>query len=218
MNIGRRKFLKFLGLATAGLAVDPLAVIVRNKNYFVNQKLGLGFEVPDSWQLNAFGDYSALRGQELTKFDSEVEKKIVEAASQSIVAVIQKYPDSLKEKARNFCPSIVFSMSPDEIPSEYETFEVYVHEEVEAGFCILTDYEVIESPALFTGKNYSAYTFKTRYLFEHKELISSTVIEDEVLLIHHNKQIYTIHMYDSPYINDVATDEFEGFKASLHIA
>lgn len=218
MNIGRRKFLKFLGLATAGVVFDPLAAIIRNENYFINQRLGLGFIIPSNWNLDAFGDFSSLRQQQLSNFNGDVETKIVEVTAENLVAVIKKYPDTLKAKDHEFGPGITFSMSSDEIPSEFDNFEAAVQAEIEGSKICLTDYEVIKSPAVFKGKNYSAYSFKSKFLFEHADLKRSTLIDDEVLMIHHNKLIYTIHMYDSPYQNDIASVEFEAFKSSLHIA
>jgi len=216
VNIGRRQFLKFLGLATAGIAIEPLAAIVENGNYFVNRKLGFGFNVPKGWEVDAFGDFTSLCGKQcLLNFEEDFSKELVEELSDGLVAVIRKYPDSIG--GTRFNPSVTFYMSPDDVLDEFDTFESFVESAVDTFELVLTDYEVIEEPKPVVGKNFEALTYKAKFLFEHED-ISSILIDDETWVIHHNGLIYTIHMYDTPYANDVARNEFKELKNSLHIA
>jgi hypothetical protein len=63
MGIGRRDFLKFVGMALAGIVVDPLRAIAVNGNYYVNMRLGLGFEKPDGWRLEGHNTIIMIPGR-----------------------------------------------------------------------------------------------------------------------------------------------------------
>lgn len=216
MEIGRRKFLKFLGLATAGVVVDPLATIIENNTYYINRRLGFGFNIPQGWEIEAFGDFEVMCDKQfLSGFSEELSKELVNELSDGLVTVIKKYPSSLK--INQFSPSITFFMSPDDILEEFDTFEDFVGRAIDGFSLVLTGYDVTIPPKAFVGKGFEAFTFKSRYLFEHKD-ISGVLIDDEVWIIHHNGLIYTIHMYDTPYDGDDTQVEFEQFKSSLHIA
>lgn len=216
MQVGRRQFLKFLGLATAGAVIDPLAVIIENGSYYANKKLGFGFSIPHGWEIEAFGDFTSLRDKQfLSGFEHNHSKELVKELSDGLVAIIQKYPQSLNIK--RFSPSITFFMSPDDVLSEFNMFSDFVESAIGGFELVLTNYEVIEPPTPVNGKNFKAFTFKSSFLFEHDD-IRPTLVDDEVWIIHHNDLIYTVHMYDTPYANDVAEVEFDEFKSSLHIA
>ncbi|MCG7496415.1 hypothetical protein MHO82_06040 [Vibrio sp. Of7-15] len=215
MKIGRREFLKFIGLAVAGVALDPLASVIRNQNYFVNQKLGFGFIVPDAWEVEAFGDFDYLRGkQRLSSFDSEFEREVVEELSDGLAAIIKKYPGKDSDR---FSPSITFFMSPNDVLEEFKSLDDFVDHSVSVFESVLTAYECIEPPSRINATNFEAIRFKATFLFEH-DYIDSLYIDDETWIINHGGTLYTLHMYDSPYNNEDTSKEFIGFKESLHIA
>ncbi len=216
MEIGRRKFLKFLGLATAGIVVDPLTSIIERNTYYINRDLGFGFNVPQGWEIETFADFGAMcEKQVLSGFTQGLSRLLVKELSDGLVAVIKKYPTSLN--ITQFSPSITFFMSPDDALEESDSFEDFVFEAIDGFSLVLTGYNLTMPPTALVGKDYKAYTFKSRFLFEHED-ISEVLIDDEVWLIHHNGLIYTIHMYDTPYNGDGTQTEFEDFKSSLHIA
>jgi hypothetical protein len=49
LGIGRREFLRLTGLAIAGLVVNPLQAVITSNNVYVNKKLGILFQKPESW-------------------------------------------------------------------------------------------------------------------------------------------------------------------------
>jgi hypothetical protein len=61
MGIGRREFLKFVTSALAGSVFAPTAAVFTNNDYYVNQRLGLGFLKPTAWFFEGFRDFSQAR-------------------------------------------------------------------------------------------------------------------------------------------------------------
>jgi hypothetical protein len=50
MGVGRREFLKIVGLAFTGTMIDPSLAVVTNKDVYVNKKLGILFYKPSDWE------------------------------------------------------------------------------------------------------------------------------------------------------------------------
>ncbi len=223
MEFGRREFLKFLSLATAGAAVKSLPDIIRNDNYFINTRLGFGFNTPEDWEVEAFTSFESMKEQQILISDdsrSEYQKELIKDLEdlKGLSVVLKKYPDSkLSPEGQNiFSPSITFFMEEDDTVKDYENL-VELCKESHIGFSqLLSGYECYEAPEEFSGKNYKAARSKSSFLFEAENMIP-TIIDDEMLCIHYGDILYSIHMYDSPYINDTAQDEFKLFKGSLHI-
>ena len=217
MNLGRRQFLKFVASAIAGSQVDSLSGIYKSPTLFVDEKLGFAFKIPQGWYLEAFRDdfNELLGGQKLAEPYSD-DKEILEDLGQGLMATLSKYP--LEEvHVQRFSPSITFFKDTDDCLNEYEDL-LNLSSDAISGFSeVLTDYECTQLPEYLDRSDCIMVRSKSKFLFEHDDLEPS-LIDDETFVIHYQKCIYTIHLYDSPYIGDTSQSEFELFKKSLHIA
>ena len=217
MNLGRRHFLKFIASAISGIQVESIPGIYKSPSLFVDKKLGFGFNIPLGWHLEAFrDDFSKLLGGQKLAESYANDKEVLEDLGQGLMATLSKYP--LEESTpKRFSPSISFFKDTDDCLSEYEDL-LDLSSHALLGFSeVLTDYECIEVPMYLDRDDCIIVRSKSKFLFEHEELDSS-LIDDETFLIHHEGAIYTIHLYDSPYIGDTSQNEFDLFKKSLHIA
>lgn len=213
MGIGRREFLKFAAMALGGVVLDPLRTIAINGDYYVNAKLGLGFEKPYGWGFESFKDFAAqLRGQIVENVHTEDEEAFRKDQTSTLVAVISKYD----HMHIGFSPSItVFKNEEDR--ADYGSLEELVEGALDGFSLLLKDFTVLDAPAPLELSNCSCIRLKSRWLFRH-ERIPPTVIEDETLVIDQDPVLYTVHLYDAPSIADAAQNEFRRFVESLRIA
>lgn len=213
MGIGRRDFLKFAGMTIGGIVFDPLHAIAVNGNYYVDMRLGLGFEKPDRWHFDSFKDFgSLLKGQVVEGVQPEDEEAFRKDQTSTLVAVISKY--DLKHPSFN--PSItVFKNEEDR--ADLGSLDEVIEEAVIGFSSILKGFTIISPPVPLQLSNCECIQMKSRWVFQH-ERIPPTVIDDEALVIDQNPILYTIHLYDAPSIGEVAQIEFVDFVRSLRIA
>jgi hypothetical protein len=216
MGIGRREFLKFVAAALGGVAVDPIRMIAVKGDYYVNAKLGLGFIKPSEWEFEAFQDFATkLEGQIVQGLPPEVdEEEFRRDQASTLVATICKYG----EKTRKFGPSItVFKNQEDYASLGSASLDEVARDGIDGFAGLVKDYEVIEQPGWREISRCASIRFKSRWLFEHRE-IEPILIDDETLIIDQGSLLYTIHLYDSPSVGDTAPSEFARFLRRLHIA
>lgn len=60
MKLHRRAFMKSSGIAITGAVTAPISAAVANDDYYMNERLGLGFIKPSNWHIDAFKDFSLL--------------------------------------------------------------------------------------------------------------------------------------------------------------
>ena len=213
MGIGRRDFVKFAGMALAGIVIDPLRVIAVNGNYYVNTGLGLGFEKPDGWRFDVFKDFATLlKGQVVEGVLPEDEETFRKDQASTLVAVISKYDDN----HLGFSPSITVYKN-EEDRADFGSLDELIESAVIGFSSVLKDFTVVSPPERLQLSNCQCIRLKSRWFFQH-ERIPSTLIEDETLVIDQDPVLYTIHLYDAPSIGEVARAEFEDFGRSLRIA
>jgi hypothetical protein len=217
MNLGRRHFLKFVASAIAGTQADSLSSIYRSPTVFVDKKLGFGFNIPQGWYLETFReDFNKLLGGQKLAEPYANDKEVLEDLAQGLMATLSKYPLQ-EDSPQRFSPSVTFFKDTDDCLDDYQDL-LDLSSHALSGFSeVLTDYECTESPRYLDRSDCIIVRSKSKFLFEH-EYLDSPLIDDETFLVHHHKSIYTIHLYDSPYIGDTSQGEFELFKTSLHIA
>ena len=217
MILGRRQFLKFVASAVAGAHAEAVPNIYRSSTVFVDQQLGFGFRIPKGWHLESFReDFNEILGGQRLAEPYADDKEIFDELTEGLMATLSKYPID-EESPKRFSPSVTFFKDTSDCLDEYEDL-LDLSSSAISGFSeVLTDYECIELPSYINRGDCVMVRSKSKFLFEHEELDSS-LIDDETFLIHHKKSIYTIHLYDSPYLGDSAQSEFALFKDSLHIA
>lgn len=217
MILGRRKFLKFVASAVAGAFLESVPNIHRTSTVFFNQQLGFGFRIPKGWHLELFReDFNEIFGGQKLAEPYGDDKEIFDELTEGLMATLSKYPIG-EETLKRFSPSVTFFKATDDCLSEYENLLEFSFRGVSGFSEVLTDYECMETPSYMDRKDCVMVRFKSKFLFEHKEL-DSLIVDDETFIIHYKKSIYTIHLYDSPYLGDSAQNEFALFKDTLHIA
>ncbi len=213
MGIGRREFLKFAGMALGGIVLDPLRAVAVNGNYYVNMKLGLGFEKPDRWCLDTSSDFATLlEGQIVENVVPEDEEAFRRDQTSTLVAVISKYG----EEFSRFSPSITVYKN-EEDRADFASLDDLIDGALKGSSLLLKDYAVIEPPASWELSNCTCMRWKSRWLFQHRK-IPATLIDDETLILDQDPVLYTIHLYDAPRIGEVAQRAFRRFVKSLRIA
>ena len=195
--------------------IDPIKPFAINGDYYVNVRLGLGFIKPRHWQFDVFKDFGTiLNGQIFEGVESDMEEDFRRDQTSTLVAAISKYDNS----ATRFSPAItVFKNEEDRKDSDLLCLDELVRNATVGFATVLKGYEVIERPTQCEFSKCNSRRFKARWLFQHKQ-IQPTLINDETLVIDQETVLYTIHLYDSPYNGDIASDEFRQFVASLRIA
>lgn len=217
MKLGRRDFIKFVTAAIAGTQGISSSERFQSPRFYADKKLGFAFEIPRGWYLEAFREdfYELLGGQRLAPSYLD-DREVMQEMSQGLLATLSKYPiegDSIKR----FSPSVTFFKSDDSCMGEYENLLELSSIAIMGFKGLLADYECIEEPHFIRRSDCVMVRTKSKFVFEHQE-IKPVLVDDEAFLVHHQGSIYTIHLYDSPYIGDTSQSEFRLFRESLHIA
>lgn len=213
MGIGRGEFLRFAAAALGGMALDPLGAATIRDNYYIDPRLGLGFEKPDRWHFNAFKDFrTLLDGQIVENPSPEDEEALLQEQAATLVATLSKIELGIPR----FSPAITI-FRDEEGKAGYETLEELATAGLVGFSLLLKDFEVIDPPTTRQLSNCECLRFKARWLFRHRDM-APVMIEDETLLIDQVDRLYTIHLYDAPDAGEPAPEEFRRFVNSLRIA
>jgi len=218
MNLGRRKFLAFATTAVVGTGLSPLSPIISTERHFIDNRLGFGFAVPSGWKVESFSPAFADMNtrQILTEeFEDseelqELRDEILEDLQDGLSALVRKNPE------KPFCPGVAFYMDDPE-ETERESLMQLVEDNMHGYSRIFKEFSCVEDPEVISGSNFEAIRSKFKYLFEHDGLDDSIMIDCEGLAVHYNEVLYSISLFDSPYIGESAQREFLQFKESLHL-
>lgn len=217
MGIGRRAFLEFVTTAVGGLILDPIKTVSINGDYYVDTSLGLGFVKPNDWLFEKDQDFATkLQGQIVNGFElgTKEEEEFRRDQASTLVATISKYD----HMASRFSPSITIFKNQDDYESlKPINLEGIVDHFVDGCTVLLRDYEVIELPCHHELSRCASVRFKSRWVFEHRE-IESVLINDQTIMIDQGSALYTIHLFDSPYTGEDTSNQFSRFLKNLHIA
>jgi hypothetical protein len=217
MKLGRREFMKFVTAAIAGVPGKLSSDVFQSPRFYVDKGLGFGFEIPRGWYLEAFReDFHELLGGQTLAPPYEDDRETMMELSQGLLATLSKYP-IVGDPVKRFSPSITFFRGDESCMEDHENLMDLTSKSMIGFRCLLTDYECMEEPQFVRRSDCVMVRGKSRFLFEHRE-IEPVLIDDEMFVVHHQRSIYTIHLYDSPYGGDTSQDEFRIFRESLHIA
>ena len=216
MGIGKLAFLEFVDEAIGG---GPRQERVIRGDYFVDERLGLGFVKPSAWLFHSFEDFhSILRGQ--TFIDgSDDDSEEFAADWNTLIGVVSKYPIGVTDDpgSNKFGPGFTIFRDAglrDEVASDLEAAVgnaiMYYSE-------LLREFRVLESPRSQTISMCPALRYTSQFVFEHREFLP-TLVRDRTLVIDQGRHIYTIHLYDSPATGEAVGAEYEAFIGSLHLA
>src|SRR5262245_58589099 len=145
MGLGRREFIKLLGLALAGSTIDPLRAIAINQNYYVNKKFGIILEKPNNWDFVSLKDFGKLKEAQLLSDDYEpIKDEVWEVLTDPIVS-IAKYSQNDDRFNCKLSPAIhIWINHKTEIePHTYDSFQELAEKSFIGVQQIFKDFEVI---------------------------------------------------------------------------
>ncbi len=213
MGIGRREFLKIMGVALAGLAVDPLQAIAINEDYYINKKLGIALVKPKGWHFLSIRSFQEMKVDQILPIDDdELEKEIKDAMDP--VLAMTKYPD-IKEYENRFSPAISVYCELYEF-REGDTIVDLSYRAGEWFKNVLTDYTLTSLPKSISVSNCDAVEMNASFIFTHMKL-EPIPLEAKTVMVYQGPILYTIHMFDSKYLSDTTQREFGDFIANFKL-
>ena len=216
MGIGRREFLKFVGMALAGTSIDPATRVFAQGDYFVNQALGLGFIKPAGWMIEAFEDFSHII--EGTIYTDPKVQGAVAADSHKLVAVVSKYGSTSKAGyPERFTPAVAIHVESATDNEELGGLESLMRDAEVLFQRILEDFEMLQNVEALSISKCRAYRFKARFHFRHRKLEPMPVDMVFYVIDAANGRHYTVQGMDSPYIGEGAQRELDRFFSSLRL-
>lgn len=219
MGVGRLEFLRLMGLALAGLAIDPLKAVVTNDNIYVNKRFGIIFHKPEEWSYIHVSDFGRLMdGQILPEWIEEDKNEIWQELG-SPICISTKYPIDDPRYKGVFSPTITLQVTPK---SEMEalgfhSFEEILDQSAEGTTYLLKDFRVLKRYEPQTINGSVLHEFDTEYTFEHEELEVPLKVELKALKAEHNGCYYDFNCHQSRMQNQIAEREFEEFKKSIQL-
>jgi len=212
MEINRRGFLRLLGIASAGLAVDPARAVLARNEVYVNQRLGIAFQAPQRWHFYSVSEMEGMYDAQLFRAEfAEVEELMSELKNQPLVA-LGKYPAEQESIHHTFSPSIVIRL-------ELNEEELSLEEMISGSDLFLSQwthgYKSI-SVAFDQVCGYPAALGKYRYIFE-AEGMKDTPIVGRSCLIEIDRYCYSINMYNYDPEDMEISSIFDRFLTSIQL-
>ena len=217
MGIGRREFLKLVGLALTGLVADPLNAVAINDNAYVNKKLGILFQKPQGWGFIAVKDFGKLKeGQIIGEGLDQSKEEIWEELGDPI-CIATKYWQDKKEYKGVLSPTMTLNITPREELDDLrdKSFEELMELSKLGTAKILKEYKVIKKYEPYLLSNCRFFEYDAEYLFEHIDLREPLKVELKVLKAEHNGLCYDFNCHQSKDQNQCADREFEHFKTTI---
>lgn len=220
MGLGRREFIKLVGLALAGTTVDPLKAIAFNQNYYVNKKFGLILEKPDGWNFISYKDFGKLKEVQLLADDFEPFKDEVWETLTDPVLTIAKYGLNDERYKCKFSPAInIWINHKTEIEEDqYGSFKEIAHESFIGIQQIIKDLEVIQDVTPAVISNSEAYETKSKWLYVNTECNISMRCDMWSFLVDHGDHYYGINMIDSQENQEIETENFQKFIKTVKLS
>ncbi len=172
MGIGRRQFMKLMGVALAGLTIDPLQAVAINSNYYVNKKLGLILSKPDGWNFVSVMDFGKLQADQVLAADYELNKEEASQQTGKPTLVIAKYGLNKPEYEHQFSPSItIFIDDKVEVNRTInedivQNFEYLVNMVAYRSSKVFKEYHTIREIRQFELSNCNCYDYLWSWTFE----------------------------------------------------
>jgi len=167
MGIGRRSFIKLMGLALAGTSADPLKAIAFNQNYYVNKKFGLILEKPDNWDFISHKDFGKLKEVQLLSHDFELMKDEVWEILTDPILTIAKYDMEDDQYKCKFSPAINIWINHKSELEEYQhdSFRQIAEDSFFGIQQIIKDFKVVQDITPTRLSNSEAYETKSTWLY-----------------------------------------------------
>jgi len=216
MGLGRREFIKLLGIALAGAAVDPLKAVALNNNYYANKKFGLILEKPDTWEFISYKDFGKLKSVQLLSEEYEERKEETWEVLTDPILIIAKYSLADDRYKYKLSPAINIWIHHK---SGFESCFRDIAEQSFAGIQeVFKDFEVLQdiTPASFS--NCEAYETKSRFLYVNTEYNKSVTCEMWSFLVDHGDHFYGFNMIDSIEAKENEKKTFEQFIKTIKLS
>lgn len=191
MGVSRRSFLKMAGMATAGLALNPLIPVVANNEIYLNKKLGIAFRIPKEWYFYDVQKMDEMCDSQILKPDApNIEEYFEELRNQPLVSIGMHPPDVGVNK--KFSPSIVLRLETKDENIEFEKILDDSNSYIES---VTRDFRAIENKPVSEICGYRALHGKYGYLFEAKGMTSTPII-GRSCIIEVASYYYSFNMYN----------------------
>ena len=192
MGVSRRSFLKMLGMATAGIALNPLIPVVANNEIYVNKKLGIAFRIPKEWYFYNVQKMDEMYDSQILKPDApHIDEYIEELRSQPLVSIGMYPPD--EEGNKRFSPSIVLRLEPKDESIEFESILNDSNLYLES---VTRNFRALESRQISDICGYRALRGKYGYLYEATGMASTPII-GRSCIIDVGAHFYSFNMYNN---------------------
>lgn len=217
MGIGRREFLNLFGASIATLAIDPSDAIAIYDNQYVNRKLGIAFQKPKGWHFANVQEMGEVRdGQILDLGDNELLQEIFGSMNLPILTLSQ---EPISAESDHFAPGItiylerLFEEGANDTTECISPMEIL---EADSELCqtVLKDFKVTSPFKSMQISACAAGEYTASFLFEHENL-APTPVRARTLIVDQDQQIYTIRMFDSPYVDGDMTFDYTPFVESI---
>jgi len=206
MGIGRREFLKLMGVALAGLSIDPLEAIAVNEDYYINKKLGIALEKPNNWYFISIKSFEKMKNEQILPIEDKALEVEIREMMDDPILLIAKYPVEMQQDI--FSPAIAIHL--EHFILEEDTLLDTSYKAAKGFKLFLTDYNLIEDPKPLQLSKCDSVEMNARFTYTHKRL-QPTPVEVRTYLIYQNPILYTLHMFDSEFLNDTTQEEFDFF-------
>jgi hypothetical protein len=220
MGIGRREFMKLVGLALAGVSIDPLKAVALNQNYYVNKKFGLMLEKPNDWDFISHHEFDNLKEVQLLSDDFEPIKVEAWEELTDPILCIAKYGTDKEEYKCKLSPAInIWVNHKSEVEDQgYESFLDLAEDSFIGMQQMFKELEVVQNvtPTLISGCE--AFETKTQFLYVNTECNLSIKCEMWSFLVDHGDHYYSFNMIDSQQVNEVETKTFEEFVKTIKLS
>ena len=216
MGIGKLAFLEFVDEAIGG---GPRQERVIRGDYFVDERLGLGFVKPANWFMRTFEDFAQLLAGQQTATAWMEDDEDYDEHLRTLVATISKYElvAGDTEGLGRFSPAITVHSNTEHRALVASDFQGAVSMGIQYFSEVLRDYVILEEPSFEAVSMCPAASYTAQFVFEHR-YVAPVLVRDKTLMIDQGHRVYTIHLYDSPATGEAIRGEFDAFLGSLHLA
>ncbi len=217
MGLGRRKFVKLMTTALAGVSYTPFQSVITNEDLYVNRQLGIMFHKPSDWGYLSLNQFNEVKTNVILSGEFEEYKEQVFELLGDPISIVSKYLDEDDDNDGKLNPTITLNITPAEeilMDSEGSTFEEAIAESRQVTSHFLKEFEIIKDFGQTNLSNCNSYEYDAKYMFEHKELTVPLQVHLKVIKIEHRGLYYDINMHQSLETEDV-TKEFDLFRDSI---
>lgn len=206
-------------MALAGIAIDPLKAVVVNENVYVNKKLGMLFEKPNSWGFVAMKDFGKLKAEQIIGNGLDITAEEIWEDFEDPVCIATKYYKDTDDNKGIFSPTITLNITHKEELKELkcETFEEFIELMDHGTALILKDFKIIKRYDPYSISGCKFYEFNAEYMFEHIDIKEPLKVELTTLHGEHNGFYYAFNCHQCSAQKQHAENEFEKFKTTIKL-